>query len=65
MKKRKPSCPVVHDVCFASLRLCRGCVRMDCRESEEGQMNIFQTGSGWPAFLENEVLIEEESLSVE
>jgi hypothetical protein len=65
MKIAKSSCPVVHDACFTSLRLCRGCVRIDCRESGNGQMSIFQNGPGWPSFLENDVLIGEEALSAE
>jgi hypothetical protein len=65
MKTRKSSCPVVHDARFESLRLCMGCVRPDCGESDAGRLDGFLYGSGWPSFLENTELIEEESLSVE
>jgi hypothetical protein len=65
MKNRKSSCPVVHDACFDSLRLCKGCVKTDCRESDVAAKDVFRYGSGWPSFLENAALIEEESLSVD
>jgi hypothetical protein len=60
MKSAKRSCPVRHDSRFSSLRLCEGCVSIDCPQAAAEQADVLDFGAVWPPVAAEAVFIETE-----